>query len=76
MITDTCLRNVEPSQPVLMGRWPYFSGEAGDCMSWISLSASLCLQELRVRDDAFYFYLPELWGNGAAFLVSMLPWRH
>lgn len=45
-------------------------------MSWKSQSASLSLQELRVRDDVFSLFTLELWGNGAAFLVSMLPWRH
>lgn len=48
----------------------------GDCVSWKPLAASLILQELKVRDDALSLFLLELWGNGAAFLVSTLLWRH
>lgn len=28
------------------------------------------------RDDALSLFLLELWGNSAAFLASMLLWRH
>lgn len=48
-----------------------------DCVSWKPLAASLSIQELKARNDVLSLFLLELARvNGAAFLVSMLLWRH